>query len=141
MHTKSFWENCSARKHVSEFILPAPKPSPQHSFHKCAVLEYFFFLRNWRELVCGWAYNGATSMGSYHYHYQISSYVLTHGPVVISRLDDHPPPNTNTHTHTFTHFPTIHVCTLHRNTNITLLPLVTACALAPARQRPSSLWH
>lgn len=79
-------------------------------------------------------------MGGYRYHYQISSYVLTHGSVVISRLDDRtkasPPPHTYTHTHS----PTVHICIythMHRDT--ILLLLVNVCALAPACQRPCSL--
>ena len=64
-------------------------PNPLHSIPFINVRCWSIFLRNWRELVCGWAHYGATSMGGYCYHYKISSYALTHGPVVISRLDDH----------------------------------------------------
>ncbi len=80
-------------------------------------------------------------MGGYHYHYQISFYALTHGPVVISRLDDHTLQRLPLHTHT--HSPTsplfMYVHTDAQKHSHLFTPCVNACALAPARQRPSTL--
>lgn len=81
-------------------------PNPLHNIPFINVQCWSIFLRNRRELVCGGAHYGATFVGSCHYHYQISSYALTPGPVVISRLDDHTllrPTLHLTHMHTQPH--------------------------------------